>query len=126
MFNVNTIKTAFSGMIGLRNTNDPDYPISTLTGASEYVYFNDYHPLITFENLYSIAPNYDAFDYSTWTATGYSTGSYVKYDRIVYKAQRTMLNVLLPSTVWPGCWVNKVFYFVLFSNIKYWSIDTDR
>jgi len=103
MFDINTIKTAFTGMIGLRNTNDPDYPISTLTGASEYVYFNDYHPLITFENLYSIAPNYDAFDYSTWTATGYSTGSYVKYDKIVYKAQRTMLTGDTPSltsTAW--------------------------
>jgi len=103
MFNITTIKTAFTGMIGLRDTSDPDFPKGTLTSASEYVYFNDYHPLITYENLYSIAPNYDAFSYDTWTATGYSTGSYAKYDNVVYKSQRTMLTGDTPSltsTAW--------------------------
>ena len=103
MFNISTLKTALFGTIGLKDTSDPGYPVSTLTGASESVYFDDYHPLITFNNLYGIAPNYDSMDHDVWTATGYAADSYVKYDNVVYKAQRVMLTGDVPSltsTAW--------------------------
>ena len=56
MFNISTLKTELIGMIGLRDSEDPDYPVNTLTGASQSVYYDDYHPLLTYENLYEIAP----------------------------------------------------------------------
>lgn len=103
MFNVNTLKTNLYGMIGLRNSTDPDLPKNTLTGASQSVYFDDYHPLVTFENIYQIAPNYDGMNFDKWSSTGYATGSYVIYDNRAYKAQRTMLTGDTPSltsTAW--------------------------
>ena len=90
-------------MIGLRDTADPDFPVNILTGASENVWFDDYHPLVTYDNLYWICPNFDGMNYSTWTSTGYSTGSYVIYDNVAYKATRTMLTGDTPSltsTAW--------------------------
>jgi len=35
--------------------------------------------------------------YTNWTSTGYATGSYVMYDKIAYKATRTMLTSDTPS-----------------------------
>ena len=103
MFNVATLKTSLVGMIGLRDTADPDFPVNILTGASENVWYDDYHPLVTYDNLYWICPNFDAMNYSTWTSTGYATGSYVIYDNVAYKATRTTLTGDTPSltsTAW--------------------------
>ena len=104
MFSIATLKTNLFGMIGLRNSADPDIPINTLTGASESVYFDDYHPLVKFDNLYEIAPNYDGMNYAAWYATGYAADSYVIYDNVAYKAQRAILTGTvvpsLTSTVW--------------------------
>ena len=103
MFNISTLKTALYGMIGLRDSENPSLPLCTLTGASQSVYFDDYHPEITFDNLYNIAPNYDGMSYTKWTATGYATGSFAEYDNVVYKATRTMTTGDVPSltgTAW--------------------------
>ena len=97
MFNISTIKTNLYGLIGLRDTVDPDYPLCTLTGATESVYFDDYHPLITFDQLNHIAPNFDSMNYTKWVSTGYSTSSYVMYDNVAYCATRTMLTGDTPS-----------------------------
>ena len=103
MFNISTIKTALFGTIGLRDSDDPDLPVCTLTGASASVYFDDYHPLVKYDNLYALAPNYDAMDYAVWTAAIYAAGAYVKYDKVAYKAQSATLAANVPSltsTVW--------------------------
>jgi hypothetical protein len=103
MFNISTVKTALFGLIGLRDSDNPDYPVNTLTGASASVYFDDYHPLITFDNLYEIAPNYDGMNYDKWTATAYATGAYAIYDNVAYKAQQSVSSGDVPSltsTAW--------------------------
>lgn len=103
MFSISTLKTNLYGMIGLRDSDNPDMPVCTLTGASQSVYFNDYHALLTYDQLYHVAPNYDGMNYDTWTATGYATGAYAMYDNIAYKATRTMLTGDRPSltgTAW--------------------------
>ena len=103
MFSISTIKTALFGTIGLRDSTDPDLPINTLTGASASVYFDDFHPLVKYDNLYALAPNYDGMDHAVWTATAYASGVYVKYDNIVYKSQSVTLAANVPSvtsTVW--------------------------
>ena len=90
-------------MIGLRNTPDPDYPDHTLTGASEAVYFDDYHPLVTYDNLYNICPNFDSMNYTAWEATNYSAGDYVIYDNVAYQADRNVATGDVPSltsTAW--------------------------
>ena len=104
MFNISTLKTALYGTIGLKDSADPDLPVNTLTGASQSVNFDDYHPLITYDNLFALAPNYDAMNYAAWYATGYAINSYVIYDEVAYKSQRIVLTgTVIPSktsTVW--------------------------
>jgi len=103
MFNINTLKTSLYGMIGLRDSDDPVMPTCTLTAASQYVYFDDYHPLITFDQLYHLAPNYDGMAYTEWSATAYATSAYAMYDKVAYKATRTMATGDTPSltgTAW--------------------------
>ena len=103
MFNISTLKTNLFAMIGLRTSADPDYPINTLTGASESVYFDDYHPLVKFDNLYEIAPNYDGMNYDAWTAQSYAADVYVMYDNVAYKSQSAVSTGDVPSltsTLW--------------------------
>ncbi len=103
MFNIATIKTNLIGMIGLRDTKDPDFPQNSLTGTSESVYFDDYHPLITYDNLYWICPNFDGMNFTKWISTGYATGAFVTFDKVTYQAGRTMLTGDTPSktsTAW--------------------------
>ena len=102
MFNISTAKTALFGMIGLRDTADPDYPVNTLTGATQSVYFDDYHPLVMYDNLFEVSPNYDGMGYDTWTATAYDSGDYVIYDNIAYKGQRAMVAGDVPSMTSTG------------------------
>jgi len=104
MLNITSLKTALSGAIGLKNTDDPTLPDCTLTGSSTGMYYDNYHPLITYDNLYYIAPNYDGNSYDTFTATSsYATGTFAKSDNIAYKATRTITaTATLPgsSTAW--------------------------
>ena len=103
MFNISTIKTSMIGMIGLRDSDDPEVPICTLTGTTQSAYFNGYHPLVTFDNLYKIAPNFNGMNFAKWSSTGYATGSYAMFDNVAYYATRTMLTGDTPSltgTAW--------------------------
>ncbi len=104
MFNIESIKTALSGAIGLKNTDDPDLPDCTLTSSSTGMYYNDFHPLITWENLYYISPNYDGQAHSSFSATAnYATGTFAKSENITYKALRTIAatsTVPASSTAW--------------------------
>ena len=90
MFNVTQLQTALDTAIGLRNTDDPDLPDCRVTTTDTGRYYNEYHPLITWENLYYIAPNYDGDSFSAWTATAYSTGDIILHDSIAYEATRTI------------------------------------
>ena len=70
MFNITTMKAALIGAIGLRNSDDPAFQdlLSTLSDSDTGMYWNDYHPLVTFENLYAICPNYDGYNITAWSA----------------------------------------------------------
>ena len=104
MFNVANLKTALVDSIGLRNTDDPDLPDCTVTTSDTGMYYNDYHPAITFDNLYYIAPNYDGQSHPTFSATAsYATGDFAKSVNVAYEALRTIAATsTLPSvsTAW--------------------------
>ena len=58
MFNTTTIKNSFSGLIGWRqNLDSSGIQLTGLTTSSSGLWFNDEHPLLTFDNLLSIAPD---------------------------------------------------------------------
>ena len=107
MFNKATTKTGLFGLLGFRNTDNPDYKslASTLTTSSSGMYYEDYHPLVTFENVYSIAPNYDGFNYSAYSLTGtYATGNLVKSSNIAYEAITTVPTGKLPASYLGTYW----------------------
>lgn len=63
MYNVAEIKTAFEGLIGWRQNPDQSsgtYQLnSSLTTSSSGLYFNDVHPTLNFENIRSVAPDFN-------------------------------------------------------------------
>lgn len=87
MFNIATMKTALVGAIGIRDSVDPAFKdlLATLTDSDTGMYWNDYHPLVTFENLNAIAENYDGYSVLDWVDdNAYSAGELAKKDGITY------------------------------------------
>lgn len=67
MYNANEIKTGLIGLIGWRQNGDSaGTQLTGLMTSESGLYFNDVHPLLTFDNLESIAPDYDGFDITSW------------------------------------------------------------
>ena len=63
MYNHSTLKTELIGLVGWRQNADPSgVQLTGLTTTSSGLYFNDIHPALTFENLLSIAPQFDLID----------------------------------------------------------------
>jgi len=116
MFNKATVKTGLFGQLGFRNTDNPDYKIlaSTLSASVTGCYFDDYHPLVTFENIYSMAPNYDGFNYSAFSLTAaYATGDFAKSVGISYEAAMT-----IPTGKTPASYIGP-------SSTAYWKLPVN-
>lgn len=59
MYNANSLKTGLIGLIGWRqNIDSSGIQLTDLTSTSTGLYFNDIHPLLTFDNLVSVAPDF--------------------------------------------------------------------
>lgn len=66
MFNANTVKSELISLIGWKKSNNPsqsDNPMGDLLTASSGQYYNDHHPLLTVENLKSIADTFSNYTY---------------------------------------------------------------
>lgn len=58
MYTASTLKTGLIGLIGWRQNRDADgLQLQGLTSTTSGLYYNDVHPLLTFDNLLSIAPD---------------------------------------------------------------------
>ncbi len=88
MYNSSTVKTGLIGLVGWRQNDDPDgVQLTTLTASSSGLYFNDEHPLLTIDNLISIAPEYTRLTYTEWdSGTTYSIGAKVSLNGVNYIA----------------------------------------
>lgn len=82
MFNPTTIKTNFSGLLGFRNSRDPDLKnlTSALTASASGLYFDDIHPMITIDNLDALAPGFSGMAYSAYSAVA----TYAKDAKVTY------------------------------------------
>jgi hypothetical protein len=66
MYNHSTLKSELIGLVGWRQNADPSgVQLTGLTTTSSGLYFNDIHPALTFDNLVSIAPQFDLIDDDT-------------------------------------------------------------
>jgi hypothetical protein len=87
MFDPTIIKNEFLGLVGFRQTNDPDF--QKLAGNLIYTGQNTLinHPLINAENLEMTAKQFAEYNYPQWVnITPYIVGDRVKNLGIIYEA----------------------------------------
>lgn len=83
MYRADAIKENFLHLLGWRqNFNTAEFAISkSLTESETGQYFQDMHPLLTLENIKSIAPDYKRNKYKDWDAeTTFNIGQLVKVE----------------------------------------------
>lgn len=81
MYRADAIKEKFIHLLGWRQHYDTsDFSITeNLTESESGQYFQDIHPLITLDNIYSVAPDFSNFDCEEWSKIiEYNTGKIVK------------------------------------------------
>lgn len=88
MFNFNSIQTAFKGLVGIRQTDNPDFPELSSNLLYDGSNLLVHHPLLNIENIDMSARNYAFYQYNAWNiATAYTTGQRIRYtDDKVYEA----------------------------------------
>lgn len=87
MFEVSQVLSAFSGLIGWRQNQNPNgVQLDGITTSSSGLWYNKQHPFLTIDNLHSIAPDFSDW-YSAWSvATTYAINEVVSYGGKYYKS----------------------------------------
>jgi len=94
MYRPEEIKTGLFGLWGWRqNYNVSDFTIApSLTTSETGQFYQEVHPLLTLDNIKSIAPEFEAIVYPTWAAgTQYYIGDRVATGGTNYRAKRDNL-----------------------------------
>lgn len=99
MYNATELLSSLAGLIGWRQNPDPSGDqLLGLTSSASGLYFNDQHPLLTFNNLKSIAPDVSLYAYPAWSgATSYAVGDEVSNGGTLYRATAISLNQEPPN-----------------------------
>jgi len=82
MYDINKIQGCYEGEIGWRDSINPcDKPLRDyVTTSKSGQFFNEFHPLLTYDNIKSIAVNPSKYNFQTWDiAEEYNTGDVVIY-----------------------------------------------
>lgn len=67
---------------------------NTLTYSESGLFFQNVHPLLTLQNLYSIAPNFDSYTYCVYDNNkAYEVGDIIKFNGFLYKCRSNCTNV---------------------------------
>jgi hypothetical protein len=101
MFDILTVQSALSGLIGWRDSENTELPALTaaLKATSSGLYFNDAHPLVTIENIDAAGPNYDGVANATWAVgTTYGLSAVVRYNGVTYISLAAANTGNTPST----------------------------
>lgn len=100
MYNPASLRAAFSGVVGILQSNLPQVPQinSPLIDSSSGIYVQDKHPLVSLENIWYAAPDFNANNYAAWVnGNAYAKGVATNDGGKLYQA----INTLNPSTVAP-------------------------
>ena len=107
MFNISSTQAGLRGLVGFRGTRDPDYPSLTAAelASSTGLYYENFHPLVTMENLFMIAPHYDGMALSAWSnSTTYAIAARTLYNQTGYLSLINNNLNNIPSSV-PTAWL---------------------
>lgn len=88
MYKVSEIQEGLLHEIGFRQNHDTAaYTIAdSLLQSDSGLYFQDAHPLLTLDNLVSIAPDFNGITYDAWVG-GVTPTQYYQYDRVTYNTK---------------------------------------
>ena len=95
MYNASTIKTELIGLLGWRQNEDSSgTQLTSLTTSSSGQYYNDIHPLLTIDNLLSIAPEYSRLHSGDQSAenTAFTNWLQQKTEAGIIQAIQTWIN----------------------------------
>lgn len=95
MYRPDDIKTGLSNLIGWKQHYDVSaFKIDdSLTVSGTGQYFQEFHPLVTLENVKSVAPDFSKIVYPAWSSsTTYAIGDIVTSASILYKAKTISIN----------------------------------
>ena len=109
MYNLSTLKTELTGWIGFRESSDAGVDVidSTLKTATSGSYFDEFHPLLQTDVLYSIAPDFMSYNYPAWSnLTTYAAGARVSHSS---KAWQSKQGANLNKTPAAGAWWELMF-----------------
>lgn len=103
MYNADSIKTCFAGLVGFRQSDDPSYPTidTSLTTSTSGKYLQSVHPLCSIENIVNVGPEFHNYVYPDWTSgNNYNKGARVLYTNdLIYRAKAAITNsVVAPDT----------------------------
>jgi len=98
MYSASTLKTGLIGLIGWRQNRDTDgLQLQGLTSTTSGLYYNDVHPLLTFDNLLSIGPDLDLIgDNASEKAQAFTDWLQEKTEAGIIKAVNHWLDYKLP------------------------------
>lgn len=102
MYDVQQIQDEFMGLVGLRQSNNPEFDrlSSDIVKSTNNVLLT--HPLLNIENLDMCARNYGDYQFAAWSgATTYAIEARVREDDVVYQSkQNANLNHAVTDTDW--------------------------
>lgn len=101
MYDVQQIQNEFMGLVGLRQTDNPEFDELSpeIIKSTNNVLIS--HPLLNIENLDMCARNYNAYTYAAWSgATAYVVGDRVRESNIVYESIQAGTNHIVTDTDW--------------------------
>ena len=88
MYNVNTIKSELLSLNGWRQNPDPSgEQLLEMTTSETGLFYNDEHPMLTYDNLFSIATDSELYVYPTFqpAKTDYAIGDIVESTLLYYR-----------------------------------------
>ena len=99
MLRADKIKTGLFGVVGFRQSISDDL-INEMLQSSSGLYFQDEHPIVTIDNIKSVAPDFSGKTYPEWDSqTSYVVGDVVKNtDGTLYKAIKDSTNIAVTNT----------------------------
>lgn len=109
MVNIATLKTSLAGLIGFRDSRDATVAKidTTLTASSSGQYWEDFHSLLTTDNLYYSSPNFEGMNYSAYSSIAtYGLGDKVMNSNIAWQSLQAGNKAHTPAV---GAWWETCF-----------------
>ncbi len=98
MYNIKELQEAFSGLVGVRQSNIPGVPeiSESLNASSSGLYVDDKNPLAATENMYYSSPNFQPSVYPAWVSgTSYQIKAKVNDGGLIFISKNAITSDLI-------------------------------